>query len=175
MDRRLTIAVGLLTAGALVGGVVLVVALVEPPSSAPSLPPSGCGGEVAPIFAGPFGMIFYSNSTRGSGHWYNATLTGASSEWHLSQISFMVAEPNGTAQQFPLGSGVSLVLNASDAVQATFWFGTGWTYQLGVGPDSVPSDQEILSLFYFGTTPPGLVGDSFTAVYPCGGIGTTIG
>lgn len=173
MDPRVTIGVATLTVGALIGGVVLVVALVPAPSSPPSLP-SSCGGDGGPIFAGPFGMIFSSNATRGSSHWYNATVVGADSTWHLSQISFVVAGPNGTSQGFPPGSGVSLVLNASETVQATFWFGIGWTYQDGAGPDSVPSDQEILSLFYAGPTPAGLAGESFAVVYPCGEIGTTI-
>ncbi len=174
MRPRVTIVVSMLTVGALIGGVVLVVALVQAPPTPPSLPASSCGGDGGPIFAGPFGVIFYSNATRGSSHWYNATVVGADSNWHLSQLSFVVAAPNGTSQAFPSGSGVSLVLNASETVQATFWFGIGWTYQDGAGPDSVPSDQEILSLFYAGPTPAGLSGDSFSVVYPCGETGTTI-
>lgn len=112
-------------------------------------PPLGFGGSV--------------DSTKGLTHWYNFSVESASDCYYLGILSFQVQVGNGSAAPLPSGSGVA-VAAPTGSIEAVFTFEATWTYEPGFSSNTLLTTQNILSLFYTGSTPSSLVGDTFAVL-----------
>lgn len=117
------------------------------------------------IPAGPIAFGASLDAAIGPNHWYNFSVEYASPRLALSAIWFELKSPNGTTLFLPTGGLAIVTLGPSTSVslEAIFSFGGGWTYESGFGPSTFLSTDNVLSLFYSGSTPDSLVGDTLFA------------
>lgn len=140
---------------------LVVVSLVElAPRAVPS---NNCATGIRTLQAPPLVFEGSGDTTKGSDHWYNFTVLVSDDCYSLGIISFTLTFPDGSAVPLPGGAGVTVVTPLS-LVQAEFTIGIGWAYEPGFSATTPLQSQDTLSLFYSGSTPSTLVGDSFSVL-----------
>ena len=165
---RVAVIVGILVAISLIA--VGVYELVLVPSQS-----VGCAAGLSTAQALYSQLAFGNpvNATKGLDHWYNFTVESSSPCNKLGLFVFQVKAPDGVITTLSTGSGVAVV-TPPGSVEAVFVLGAAWTYEPGFGPDTVLTTQNMLSLFYTGSTPSSLVGYSLLALISGGIVVGTI-